>query len=243
MRAVGIIGYKNRGKTTLVRNLARELTGRGYIIGTIKHILQARHLDLSFKDTARHMQHANQTAAISPGESVLFFNHSKSIEEMMQYLEADFVLIEGFKEERTFPKIICFTDITELDNFSDGLQIGAVSLTSVSEKAYHGMPIFNIKENITEIADLIIKKTFKLPNLNCEACGYQTCYELAREILRGNKKVRDCPALEPETQVTLNGKVLPLNPFVSDIIRNTIVGMLSSLKGYHEGKKIQIKIE
>jgi len=241
MKAVGIIGYKKSGKTTLVTNLARELTKRGYKIATLKHIFQAKHLDLPFKDTARHMQYATQTAAISPAESALFFNHRKSLEQIIEYLEADFLLVEGFRQEKTFPKIICFKRSWQVKELFDGLQIGAASLAHPS-KMDLGVPVFNIQEDIERIADLVEGQAFKLPNLNCGDCGCESCYELAREIIRGKKNLEDCPALKPETQITLNGKVFALNPFISQMIRKTIVGMLSSLKGYRKGN-IQIKIE
>lgn len=105
-----------------------------------------------------------------------------------------------------------------------------------------GVPVFNIQEDIERIADLVEGQAFKLPNLNCGDCGCESCYELAREIIRGKKNLEDCPALKPETQITLNGKVFALNPFISQMIRGTITGMLSSLKGYRPGN-IQIKIE
>lgn len=241
MKAIGIVGYKKSGKTTLVTNLARELTNRGYKIATLKHIFQAKHLDLPFKDTARHMQYATQTAAISPAESALFFNHRKSLEQMIEYLEADFLLVEGFRQEKTFPKIICFKQTSETKELFDGLQIGAATLAHPS-KMDLGVPVFNIQEDIERIADLVEGQAFKLPNLNCGNCGCESCYELAREIIRGKKSLEDCPALRPKTQITLNGKVFALNPFISQMIRGTITGMLSSLKGYRKGN-IQIKIE
>ncbi len=105
-----------------------------------------------------------------------------------------------------------------------------------------GVPVFNIQEDIERIADLVEGQAFKLPNLNCGGCGCDSCYELAREIIRGKESLEDCSALRPETQIILNGKVLALNPFISQMIRGTIVGMLSSLKGYRKGN-IQIKIE
>lgn len=241
MRAIGIIGYKKTGKTTLVVNLAKELTQRGYKIATLKHVLHAEHLDLPSKDTGKQMQYADQTAAISLAESALFFSHRKSLEEMIEYLEADFLLIEGFGEEKTFPKIVCFKENSKAKKLSDGLEIGTATLAS-SPKSELEVPVFNILEDIEKIADLVSQRAFKLPNLNCEACGYDSCYELAREIIRGKKSPEDCPPLEPETQVILNGKVLSLNPFISQMVRKTILGMLSSLKGYRRGN-IQIKIE
>ncbi|MBU0702234.1 MAG: hypothetical protein KKC18_00010 [Chloroflexi bacterium] len=32
----------------------------------------------------------------------------------------------------------------------------------------------------------------KLPNLDCGDCGYERCYDLAREIVAGNRSVEDC---------------------------------------------------
>ena len=92
------------------------------------------------------------------------------------------------------------------------------------------------------MAKIIINKGFKLPNLNCEACGYHTCYELAQEIVKGNKTVDNCFSLRPSTSVKVNGKVIPMNPFISKIVKNTIVGLLSPLKSIIKGD-IEIKIK
>jgi molybdopterin-guanine dinucleotide biosynthesis protein B len=36
-KVIGVAGFKNAGKTTLVERLVRELTGRGYRVSTVKH--------------------------------------------------------------------------------------------------------------------------------------------------------------------------------------------------------------
>lgn len=43
-------------------------------------------------------------------------------------------------------------------------------------------------------------------------------------------------------EISINGKDIDSNPFVEEIITNTIKGMLSPLRGYEKGK-IKIKIE
>jgi len=43
--------------------------------------------------------------------------------------------------------------------------------------------------------------------------------------------------------IKVNGKQIPLTDFPADIIRNTITGMLKSLKGVKEIKKVEISIE
>ncbi|RPH66302.1 MAG: molybdopterin-guanine dinucleotide biosynthesis protein B, partial [Hyphomicrobiales bacterium] len=36
-RIIGVAGFKNAGKTTLVEKLVRELTARGHLVSTVKH--------------------------------------------------------------------------------------------------------------------------------------------------------------------------------------------------------------
>ncbi|KYC45216.1 MAG: hypothetical protein APG12_00870 [Candidatus Methanofastidiosum methylothiophilum] len=43
-----------------------------------------------------------------------------------------------------------------------------------------------------------------------------------------------------KVEVSINGKEIELNPFVEEVIKNTVKGMVSSLRGYEKGK---IKIE
>jgi copper chaperone CopZ len=46
-----------------------------------------------------------------------------------------------------------------------------------------------------------------------------------------------------EAFITVNGKQVPLNSFVSALIRNTLLGMVSSLKGVEEIKAMKIAIK
>lgn len=238
MKAVGIIGYKKSGKTTLVVSLAQELSRRDYKVATIKHT--SKGIDLLNSDTAEHKKYAKQVAAISPGESAIFFNSRKSLENIAGYMEADFLLVEGFKKEKTFPKIICLKDAHEAERLFDGLETCAATISPLKIKL--GVPVFSILNDIEKIADLVEEKAFKLPNLNCGSCGHKTCYGLAKEIVEGKKSIEDCVSSNPTTQVILNGQMLALNPFAAKIIRNTIKGALSALKGFKWGK-VEIKID
>ena len=233
MKAVGIVGYKKSGKTSLLANLARELTVRGLTISSVKHSSCA--LDLPETDTAIHRQFTYQTAAITAEESAIFFRESMSLADMLNYLEADLILIEGFKSEKTYPKIVCLRPGDDLETLTDGLEI-CVAPTSSDVQVDAKVPVLDAKNDIGKIADLVQEKAFKLPTMDCEACGYKTCYELALQIVKGNKNIEDCRSLNADVQIKIDDKVLPSKPFISDIVRNTITGMLSSLKGYRKGK-------
>lgn len=227
MKVVGIVGYQGSGKTKLVVSLSKELSKRGYEVATLKHT--RGEVDLPDKDTAKHKKYARSVGVISLGESAVFFKGKKSLEDILSHLKADFYLLEGFKEEKTYPKIICLSGKDEDKRLFDGLEISVISKESKGE--------------IKRLANLVEERAFKLPNLNCKKCGFKTCYGLACQIVKGKKTIENCVSLRPTTEVEIDGELVSMNPFISSVIRNTIKGMLSPLKGYREGKEIKIKIK
>jgi molybdopterin-guanine dinucleotide biosynthesis protein B len=80
-----------------------------------------------------------------------------------------------------------------------------------------------------------------LPALDCGGCGHERCYDMAREIVAGTGSLEDCVSLQPSTEVRIDGELVPLNPFIAGIVRGTVLGLLSSLKGFKKGK-IEISI-
>ena len=240
MRVIGITGYKKSGKTTLTLKLSNELTRKGYKVAVVKHT--NGDLDLSNSDTSKYKEELTQVAAINSKESIIFLKNKNNLDEIIKYFEADIILIEGFKKENTFPKIVCLREENEKTELFDGLQLCTASF--ISKGANPRLYDFNIlnDEDIKKIAEIAINKSFKLPNLNCGECGYQDCYSLAREIVKGNKTLDDCPSLEPSTLVKVDGKIISMNPFIAKIVKNTITGLLSSLKGFIKGD-IEIKIK
>jgi molybdopterin-guanine dinucleotide biosynthesis protein B len=237
VKAVGIVGHQDSGKTTLIQALAPELRYRGHRIATVKH--SSHGIDLEGKDTERLSESADQVAFISPMESIILWKGAKALEDILRYVDADIVLLEGFKTEKTFPKIACLKGEPEDRDLFDGLALCAVGPGNEVQGLH--IPIVD-GGDIGRIADLVEERAFKLPNLNCEACGHETCYGLALEIMAGSKTVEDCVSLQPTTQVMISGQLLPLKPFISDLVRGAVIGVLSSLKGFSPGE-IEIHID
>jgi molybdopterin-guanine dinucleotide biosynthesis protein B len=250
LKVVGIVGYKDSGKTTLTHALARELITRGHKIAVIKHL--PHHLDLPGKDTAILKEAVGQVGFISPQESGIFWNRTLSLENIIPYLEADIILVEGFKTEKTYPKIVCLRGEPDDRDLFDGLAICAAlpppSQGGAGERGHgpagqiDGVDVPSLgRDEVGKIADLVEQKAFKLPNLDCGGCGHERCYDMAREIVVGTGSVEDCISLQPATEVKIDGQPMPMNPFISRIVRGTILGMLSSLKGFRRGK-IEVSI-
>ncbi len=237
MKAVGIVGYKDSGKTTLIQALAPELRRRGRRIATVKH--SSHGIDMEGKDTVKLTESADQVAFVSPTESIVLWKGAKALEDILRYVDADIVLLEGFKTEKTFPKIACLKGEPQDRDLLDGLVLCAVGPGDEVQGLH--VPIMD-PHDIEKIADLVEERAFKLPNLNCEACGHETCYGLALEIMAGSKTIEDCVSLNPAVQVTIDGQLLPMKPFISDLVRGAFVGVLASLKGFTQGE-IEIHID
>lgn len=234
MKVIGITGFKKSGKTSLGVRLSRELVNMGLRVAVIKH---AHHdIDLPRTDTSKYREYAHFVAAVSSGDSELILKEKNSLEDMLSLAEGDIILVEGFKKEKTYPKIVCLRDKAEEKDLFDGLEICTASLKE-------GISDFLISndDHIRTLAHLAVEKAFRLPDLDCEQCGHKTCYDLAREIVGGRATPEDCLSLTPPISIEIDGKKIPLNNFTDNLFRNTILGMLSGFKGFKKGT-IEIRI-
>ncbi len=234
MKAVGIIGFKKSGKTALIMRLAQELTKIGKRVAVVKHT--PRHIDFPETDTTKFKAQVPFVAAVSPDETEIIVGGQKRIEDILAYWEGDIVLVEGFKKEKTFPKIVCIRNEDEKEELFDGLQLFTASFKE-------GIADFSIAndDHIREMAAAVVERSFKLPHLNCGHCGYDSCYDLAKQIVVGKESNDACVSLHPPVSVKVDGTMFALNPFTSDLLKNTILAMLSSLKGFKKGT-VEIEI-
>ena len=234
MKAVGVIGYKKSGKTTLVTRLSQELSKMGHRVAILKHVSGG--IDFPDTDTSKFRSYVPFVSAISSKESEIILKGKKRIEDILTYFDCDIVLVEGFKKEKTFPKIVCIKNEGEERELFDGLQL----LTASIKENASDFTIGN-DDHIKKMAAIVIERSFKLPNLNCGHCGYESCFELAKEIVRGKETIDKCVSLNPPISIKVDGTEFPLNPFTSHLYKNTILAMLSSLRGFKKGT-VEIEI-
>jgi molybdopterin-guanine dinucleotide biosynthesis protein B len=166
MRAIGIVGYHNSGKTTLARALAQELRDRGYTVAAVKHA--SERVDLEGKDTARLAEVANPVGFISEDRSGILWRGARRLEDLLPHIKADLLVIEGFKTQKTFPKVVCLTGQPQDTDLLDDLVICTVG--PVPSGVVADVPLLGL-DDIGEIADLAVEKALDVPGLDCGPCG------------------------------------------------------------------------
>jgi molybdopterin-guanine dinucleotide biosynthesis protein B len=99
---IGIVGWKNSGKTTLAVCLVEELTARGLSIATIKHAHHTLRLDEKDTDSARHRAAgAKQVAVVSEWRWALMTEGPEpDFADVVAQLEpCDLIVVEGYKSQ------------------------------------------------------------------------------------------------------------------------------------------------
>lgn len=115
---LGIVGWKNSGKTTLVEALVREMTAQGLRVSTVKHAHHAFDIDVPGKDSYRHREAGAQEVIVASNQRWALMHETRngsqlSLNELIAKLApCDLVLVEGFKHG-THPKIEVARDLRE----------------------------------------------------------------------------------------------------------------------------------
>ena len=109
-RVIGITGFKDSGKTTLVEKLVTEFTDRGLSVSTIKHAHHTFDIDHKGRDSYRHRKAgAREVAVISRNQWAIIRDMNEEPEPPLAEILAkmspcDLVIVEGYKRD-SHPKI------------------------------------------------------------------------------------------------------------------------------------------
>ncbi len=102
-RLFGIAGFKNAGKTTLIVGLVRELVGRGWRVGTVKHAHHDFDIDHPGKDSHLHRAAGATEVIVASARRVAHIQElagspGPSLDELAGRMTGmDLVLVEGWK--------------------------------------------------------------------------------------------------------------------------------------------------
>ena len=210
---ISIVGKSDSGKTTLIEKLVPELTRRGYRIATVKHDVHGFEVDREGKDSWRHKQAGAHTVVISSPKKVA----------LIRDVEKDLTL-EEIRE-----KLIQDVDLI----LSEGYKKDVQPKIEIFRKEKHKELLCTKDDNLVAI---VSDKKFRVG---------VSCFFL--DDIRGvadfiEKKYLQSER-EGEVSLKVDGKKIPMTPFVKSFVTSTIKGMLSSLKGCATAKQIEICVE
>lgn len=263
MEVIAVVSKKSKsGKTTVIEHLIQEMVSRDIKVGTVKHIPRDDFtIDTEGTDTWRHVRAGSVvTAAISKNEVTYMVPQDREVPLDDVLLEVgaiglpDYVLVEGFKK-KDMPKIVTASSAQEALDMVDENTICISGIIAGETKKIEGIgvPIIDATTDASAIIDLLETPEKKvdriltrLPGLDCGDCGNESCRAMAEAIVEGRDDISKCVVLSAgeAVSVTISGKEVPMGDFVQGFVRNTVLGMMQSLKGGEAkpGDSIIIKI-
>ena len=202
----------------MIEWLIHKLKKNGTSIATIKHTRKKISLDKKGKDSWRHREAGSQlTSLVSPIGINYLLEEEKNLEQVLEDIkkisDPDLILVEGYKDE-IIPSIA----------------VGDIRKREGTFFRYRGDREKAIEEIKGEMKLQGIKS--QLGGLDCGECGFPNCRALAKKIMKGEKEITDCPVInKDEVKMSVNGESIALKGFIQKMIKNTFLGMISSLKG------------
>ena len=228
---IAVVGSRHSGKTTTVTIIVKGLTAKGYKVATAKHIHQSSFtIDAEGRDTWRHAQAGAQTiVAVAANEltTIKKLETAKlSLSEIVRHTEnnIDIIIIEGFRnlvaQDPAVPKIVTVKGKRQIDEAKQVFKpiLAFATMSSRLELGELKIPLVNTAKETGRLIEIIDKRV--------------------SPIITKKRETRD------STSIDINGKTLPLNPYVQKVTRNVLFGVISTLKGARmKGiENIQIKI-
>jgi molybdopterin-guanine dinucleotide biosynthesis adapter protein len=161
VNVIGIVGWKNCGKTTLVSALIRQLSSHGLTVSSIKHAHHAVDVDQPGTDSYRHRDAGAREVILAGGQRIAIMQELRgaaepTLDELLARLApCDWVVVEGFKNH-SHPKIeVHRQDCGRAPLYRDDRSIIAVATDYAAD--YPG-PTFGL-DDVAGIADFIVSRT------------------------------------------------------------------------------------
>lgn len=158
MNVIGIVGWKNSGKTTLASAVIRELSSRGLTVNSIKHAHHGVDVDQPGTDSYQHRDAGAREVILAGGQRFAIMHELRganepTLDELLDRLgPCDWVVVEGFKTH-WHPKI----EVHRQANSRAPLYLEDASIIAVAgdySPDFPG-PVFDLND-ISGIADFIL---------------------------------------------------------------------------------------
>ncbi|MGI5849275.1 MAG: molybdopterin-guanine dinucleotide biosynthesis protein B [Christensenellales bacterium] len=246
MKVLSINGFTKSGKTTTAENIIQELKKRGFSVGSVKEIhYEAFKIDTEGTNTDRHRKAgASLVTARGIYETDILFKEMLPIDKILSFYDHDYVILEGVNDINA-PKIITAHNTEEIDERIDYRTLLVSGVIAKELREYRGFEVINC---ITETERLVDKIEETVPDLLpdfdpecCGACGYD-CHALLSGIISGQRKREDCVVGNADIRLKVGGEDVKMVPFVQNILRNAVIGIVKELRGYMDGAAVEISI-
>jgi len=246
MKVFSVAGYHHTGKTTTTVAIIKELKKRGYVVQSIKDIHAENYqIDKEGSNSWQHWEASNERViARSFNGTNLIWHERLSLNQMLDHLQADYVVVEGMKTA-FLPRIICAESEDQLEELVDGKVFAISGKWANKHSKYKNLPVLKSIEDVEKIVDLIEEKVFEVLPMSkpecCSACGL-TCETMVSAILAGKRKRSDC--LTDRTnkiEITVGNRNIKIVPYMQNMITDTINALLDGVSGCEKGT-IKIKI-
>jgi len=252
---IAVVGRKKSGKTSMVKILIENLRAKGYRVMSAKHVdVKGFTIDKEGTDTWWHAKAgANPVVCISDSETAVVYRNGTrdfTLGGLVKYAaeDVDLIVVEGFSKwvikDDSVAKIVMVNNRSEYEEYSRDVGGPVLSFCSHSAESAQG-EILRAEEDFDRIlksvtgfledAKELNRILGQLPGLDCGRCSYMKCLLLARAMQRGEASIRDCVVKyadrKPKSTVLIEGKSVPLVPYISELIASTVLAMVSTLKG------------
>jgi len=246
MKVFSVVGYSKSGKTATIELVIGELVRRGYKVGSVKEIhSEGFEIDGNpASNTNRHRKAGSGlVTARGLNETDVMFPEKLDARKIFSLYDGfDYVVCEGVRDY-PIPTIMTAATVEDLEpKWSDyAFCVSGKIADEIDE--YKGVPAISAMVDVVALTDLIEEKVFALlPNApHCGACGRKNCHETAVSIIRGEAARDECKG-NYGVDLVIGGKRVDMQPFVEKILRSTMMGFLSELRGYSEGAEVKITI-
>ncbi len=212
---VCFVGKSDSGKTTFLEKVIAELKGRGYRVGVVKHDTHASEPDRPGKDTWRLRRAGAGRVILS---SARYLTLVEEVEEELgleeiagRYLNDVEIVLTEGYKRSPYPKV----EVCRAERSRELLCSPEELLAVVSDLRFDlPCPQFDL-DDARGVADLLEERFLRRPGRTGEA--------------------------SPPVVLRVDGRPVPLKPFIQEMLAGAVRGLLGALKG-GRGEKIELDI-